>query len=170
MIVSIAYVGLGANLGDPPQQLRVALAAIAKLPRTRIAAVSSFYRSAPMGPADQPDYCNAVCRVETTLSPRELLDALIGIERSAGRERGQERWGPRLLDLDLLHVEGVVLDEPGLHLPHTGLMRRNFVLVPLAELAPTLVIPQLGAIAPAAAQIGREGLEVWLGAGFDGAA
>lgn len=166
----IAYVGLGANLGDPPAQLRAALKAIAALPRTRIEAVSRFYRSAPMGPADQPDYCNAACRVTTELAPRALLEALIGIERTAGRERGAERWGPRLLDLDLLHVEGIALDEPGLHLPHPGLMRRNFVLVPLAELAPTLVIPRLGAIADAAAGIGREGLEVWQGAGFDGAA
>lgn len=165
-----AYVGLGANLGDPPAQLNSALRAIARLPQTRIDAVSRFYRSAPMGPADQPDYCNAVCRVETALAPRALLEALIGIERTAGRERGVERWGPRLLDLDLLHVDGLALHEPGLHLPHPGLMQRNFVLVPLAELAPTLVIPPFGEIAPAAAQIGREGLEVWQGASFDDAA
>lgn len=162
-----AYVGLGANLGDPPAQLRFALRAIAGLPGTRVAAVSSFYRSAPMGPADQPDYCNAVCCVETALAPRELLGALIDIERALGRTRGHERWGPRMLDLDLLHVEGVALDEPGLHLPHPGLARRNFVLVPLAELAPNLVIDGLGGIADHVRAIGREGLSNWEYRGTD---
>lgn len=156
-----AYVGLGANLGDPRAQLQTALQAIAQLPDTRIVALSSLYRSAPMGPADQPEYCNAACRLETTLSPRALLEALIDIERAVGRIRGQERWGPRMLDLDLLHVEGVSLDEPGLHLPHPGIMRRNFVLVPLAEVAPNLSIPGLGRIDEAAAGIGRDGLAYW---------
>lgn len=166
----LAYVGLGANLGDPPAQLRYALSAIAGLPGTRLDAVSGFYRSAPMGPADQPEYCNAVCRLETALAPRNLLDALIDIERAVGRTRGRERWGPRRLDLDLLHVEGIALDEPGLHLPHPGLAQRNFVLVPLAELAPDLAIPGLGRIADCARLIGREGLARWDDRGADSAA
>lgn len=156
-----AYVGLGANLGDPAAQLRAALVAIAALPDTTLAAASSLYRSAPMGPAGQPDYCNAVCRIETGLAPRALLDALIGIERAAGRIRGGERWGARQLDLDVLHVDGVVLDEPGLHLPHPGIAQRNFVLVPLAEIAPDLHVPGLGSVAARAQACGREGLRSW---------
>jgi len=156
-----AYVGLGANLGDPAAQLRAALAAIAALDGTQIVATSRFYRSAPMGPPDQPDYCNAVCQLQTALAPRDLLDALIGIERTAGRIRGGERWGPRRLDLDLLHVEGVAMDEPGLHLPHPGISMRNFVLVPLAELAPQLQIPARESIATLARTVGMEGLSAW---------
>lgn len=156
-----AYVGLGANLGDPAAQLRAALVAIAGIPGTQVVATSRFYRSAPMGPPDQPDYCNAVCHVRTERAPRELLDALIGIERAAGRTRGSERWGPRRLDLDLLHVEDVAMDEPGLHLPHPGIARRNFVLVPLAELAPTLAIPGLEPIDALAREQGTEGLSAW---------
>jgi 2-amino-4-hydroxy-6-hydroxymethyldihydropteridine diphosphokinase len=156
-----AYVGLGANLGEPAAQLRTALDAIAQLPDTRVVATSRFYRSAPMGPPEQPDYCNAVCEVETRLSPRALLEALIGIERAVGRVRGAERWGPRRLDLDLLHVQGVVMDEPGLHLPHPGIGQRNFVLVPLAELSATLEIPGLGDATEAARAIGTEGLSLW---------
>lgn len=156
-----AYIGLGANLGEPPVQLRIALAAIAQLPDTRVVATSRFYRSAPMGPPEQPDYCNAVCEIDTELSPRVLLEALIGIERAVGRTRGGERWGPRRLDLDLLHVQGVVIDEPGLHLPHPGIAQRNFVLVPLAELAPALEIPGLGSVAQRAHEVGSEGLRLW---------
>ncbi|TDU24407.1 2-amino-4-hydroxy-6-hydroxymethyldihydropteridine diphosphokinase [Panacagrimonas perspica] len=156
-----AYVGLGANLGDPAAQLRAALDAIAALDGTRIVATSRFYRSAPMGPPDQPEYCNAVCQVQTALSPRDLLDALIGIERTAGRIRSGERWGPRRLDLDLLHVEGIAMDEPGLHLPHPGIASRNFVLVPLAELAPQLQIPSLEPIDTLARTVGMEGLSAW---------
>ncbi len=160
-MVHSAYVGLGANLGDPAAQLRAALAAIAALDGTQVVATSRFYRSAPMGPPDQPYYCNAVCHVRTAIAPRDLLDALIGIERAAGRIRGGERWGARRLDLDLLHVEGVVLDEPGLHLPHPGIAQRNFVLVPLAELAPALAIPGLGALDVHARDIGMDGLSAW---------
>lgn len=159
--MTTAYVGLGANLGEPAAQLRTALEAIGRLPDTRVIATSRFYRSAPMGPPEQPDYCNAVCALETSLAPRVLLEALIGIERAVGRIRGAERWGPRRLDLDLLHVEGLAMDEPGLHLPHPGIAQRNFVLVPLAELAPVLEIPGLGPVADRAAQAGTDGLSLW---------
>jgi 2-amino-4-hydroxy-6-hydroxymethyldihydropteridine diphosphokinase len=156
-----AYVGLGANLGEPAVQLRAALVAIGQLPNTRLVGASRFYRSAPMGPPGQPDYCNAVCELDTTLAPRALLDALVAIERACGRIRGAERWGPRRLDLDLLHVQGVTMDEPGLHLPHPGIGKRNFVLVPLAELAPVLEIPGLGPVADRARGIGTQGLSLW---------
>lgn len=156
-----AYVGLGGNLGDPAAQLRTALEAMGRLPGTRVVATSRFYRSAPMGPPGQPDYCNAACELDTALAPRALLDALIDIERAAGRIRGAERWGPRRLDLDLLHVVGVEMNEPGLHLPHPGIGKRNFVLVPLAELAPMLEIPGLGRVAERAREFGTAGLEPW---------
>lgn len=156
-----AYVGLGANLGDPATQLRAALQALAQVPGCEVLDVSRFYRSAPMGPSDQPDYCNAVCVLRSPLSPRALLEALIAIERQAGRVRGGERWGPRSLDLDLLHVEGVAMDEPGLHLPHPGIGYRNFVLVPLADVAPGLHIPGLGTIGPLAIASGSTGLTLW---------
>ena len=156
-----AYVGLGANLGDPAAQLRTALDAIDRLPGTRVVATSGFYRSPPMGPAGQPDYCNAACHVDTTLAPRALLEALIEIERAVGRVRGGERWGPRRLDLDLLHVEGVEMNEPGLHLPHPGIGKRNFVLVPLAEVAPALEIPGLGRVADRAREAGASDLGPW---------
>ncbi|MGQ0697917.1 MAG: 2-amino-4-hydroxy-6-hydroxymethyldihydropteridine diphosphokinase [Panacagrimonas sp.] len=156
-----AFVGLGANLGDPHAQLLDAVDAISRLPDTEVQAVSRFYRSAPMGPAQQPDYCNAVCRVATKLAPRVLLAALIDIERAVGRIRGSERWGPRLLDLDLLHVVDVAINEPGLRLPHPGLGERNFVLMPLAEIEPGLRIPGVGEVAALAGAIGRGGLRLW---------
>ncbi|SFF30509.1 2-amino-4-hydroxy-6-hydroxymethyldihydropteridinediphosphokinase [Fontimonas thermophila] len=153
-----AYIGLGANLGDPPAQLRAALAAISQL--GRLVAVSPFYRSAPMGPAGQPDYCNAACALDTALDAAALMAALLSIERRMGRVRS-EKWGPRTIDLDLLHVEGEVRADADLTLPHPGIGVRNFVLVPLADIAPELWIPGIGGVADAAARIGRQGLAPW---------
>lgn len=160
-----AFIGLGSNLGDPEQQIRNALSKVEAFPRTQIKAISRFYRSAPMGPMDQPDYCNAACALETELEPSALLQALIEVERAAGRQRGPQRWGPRLIDLDLLHVDGRALDEPGLTLPHPGIAQRNFVLLPLSEVAPQLQIPGVGNVADAAEKIGRVGLSAWFDAG-----
>jgi len=156
-----AYIGLGANLQDPPAQVRRALAAIGAEPGVRMVAQSSFYRSAPLGPGDQPDYCNAVCAVETTLDPDALLTRLHAIERALGRERPPVRWAPRLIDLDLLHYEGVQCATKRLTLPHPELHRRNFVVVPLAELAPDLALPGAGIVANLATALGREGLARW---------
>jgi 2-amino-4-hydroxy-6-hydroxymethyldihydropteridine diphosphokinase len=156
-----AYVGLGANLEDPPVQLRRALAALAAEPAVRIAAQSSFYRSAPLGPGAQPDYCNAVCAVDTSLDPDALLTRLHAIERAMGRVRPPVRWAPRLIDLDLLHYDGVQCATPRITLPHPELHRRNFVLAPLAEIAPGLELPGLGIAANLAAALGREGLSAW---------
>jgi 2-amino-4-hydroxy-6-hydroxymethyldihydropteridine diphosphokinase len=141
-----AFVGLGANLGDPPRQIENALAALAEDPDIDFLARSALYRSAPLGPTAQPDFCNAACALASALAPQALLEKLLLLERGAGRER-RERWGPRLLDLDLLHVEGVRLKQPGLTLPHAELAHRGFVLVPLAEIAPELVIPGVGRLA-----------------------
>jgi 2-amino-4-hydroxy-6-hydroxymethyldihydropteridine diphosphokinase len=159
-----ADIGLGANLGDPVAQVRDALAAIGRIPGCTLVATSRLYRSAPMGPPGQPDYCNAVAEVEITTAPRVLLDALLAIERAAGRVRGGDRWGPRIHDLDLRHVVGVTIDEPGLHLPHPGLAQRNFVVVPLADLAPSLDIPGVGRASDLARAAGQEGLAPWSGA------
>ncbi|MES0872493.1 2-amino-4-hydroxy-6-hydroxymethyldihydropteridine diphosphokinase [Sinimarinibacterium thermocellulolyticum] len=153
-----AYIGLGANLGDPPAQLRTALQGIGAL--GRMLAVSTFYRSAPMGPAEQPDYCNAVCAIDTALEAEALMDALLAIERGMGRVRSV-RWGPRLIDLDLLHVEGLHCATATLTLPHPGIARRNFVLVPLAEIAPGLHIPGVGPLDAAIARVGVQGLVPW---------
>jgi 2-amino-4-hydroxy-6-hydroxymethyldihydropteridine diphosphokinase len=156
--MTLAYIGLGANLGDPPAQLRTALRGIEAL--GRIAAVSPFYRSAPMGPADQPDFCNAVCALDTVLDAPALMDALLAIERGMGRVRTQ-KWGPRLIDLDLLHVDGVCCATEMLTLPHPGIAQRNFVLVPWADIAPQAVVPGLGRIDEMARAIDRADLRVW---------
>lgn len=165
-----AWIGLGANLGAPAVQVAFALTRIAALPDTRLRARSSLYRSDPVGPPGQPDYCNAVAEIETTLPPQALLDALLAIEREAGRVRDGQRWGARRLDLDLLHVEGVTLDTPTLTLPHPHLHERNWVLVPLAEIAPTLAIPQIGTVAERAVAIGFGGLRRWPADATDGCA
>ncbi|MFN2309430.1 MAG: 2-amino-4-hydroxy-6-hydroxymethyldihydropteridine diphosphokinase [Gammaproteobacteria bacterium] len=138
-----AFIGLGSNLDDPRTQIERALQALSDLPETTCTAHSAMYRSAPMGPQDQPAYINAVARLETGLSAEALLDALQAIEARHGRVRGL-RWGPRTLDLDILLYGSVVSDSPRLQVPHPGLVERNFVLYPLAEIAPDLVIPGLG--------------------------
>jgi len=132
------YIGLGSNLAEPLQQLRGALAALAHLPHTALAQTSSFYSSDPLGPADQPRYVNAVAALDTHLEPLQLLDALQAIELTQGRERKDERWGPRTLDLDILVFGNRLLNEPRLQVPHYHMHARPFVLYPLAELAPDL--------------------------------
>ena len=153
-----AYVGLGANLGDPRKQLDAALEALGAIPSTRLARHSSCYRSAPVGYTSQPDFVNAVAEIETQLAPRALLDALLGIERTLGRSRSFAN-APRTLDLDLLLYGDMVLSEPGLHLPHPRMHTRAFVLAPLAEIAPGTVIPGYGAIAPLLAACAGQSIE-----------
>lgn len=138
-----AAIGLGANLGDPEAAFRVALLALAARDDVRVDAVSSLWRTAPWGRPDQPDFLNAVALVATSLSPRELLDVLLEEEARAGRVR-DERWGPRVLDLDLLFHGTAVIDTPDLSVPHPRLADRSFVLEPLAELAPDWRDPRGG--------------------------
>lgn len=130
------YVGLGSNLAEPLQQLKAALAAIAELPDTRLAATSSFYASDPLGPPEQPRYVNAVAALDTALAPLQLLDALQRIEQEQGRVRKAERWGPRTLDLDILLFGSRLIAEERLCVPHYHMHARAFVLYPLAEIAP----------------------------------
>lgn len=141
---STAYIGLGGNLGDAAETLRTARKAIGEIPEVLELAFSSLYRSAPMGPSDQPDYVNAVMAVSTRLKPLELLRALQQIENAQGRIRVGERWGARTLDLDLLLYDDRVIDSEVLTIPHPGIAEREFVLYPLAEIAPELRIPGRG--------------------------
>lgn len=155
-----AYLGLGANLGNPAAQLDAVLKALDAQPKIRLLRCSRYWRSRAIGPQPQPDYCNAACSIETRLTPEALLSVLLDLENAAGRTR-EQRWGPRVLDLDLLHVDGVRRATTRLTLPHPQLERRPFVLVPLAEVEPTLVIPGIGAVASLAAACDRSDLQLW---------
>jgi 2-amino-4-hydroxy-6-hydroxymethyldihydropteridine diphosphokinase len=145
-----ACIGLGANLGRPEAALRQAAVALGELPGTRLLALSRCYRTPAWGRLDQPDFVNAAALLDTRLPPQALLEALLEIERDAGRERGDDsRWGPRVLDLDLLLYAGRVIDRPGLRVPHPHLHERAFALVPLAEIAPAEPFPGHGTVADA---------------------
>ncbi|UCG74194.1 MAG: 2-amino-4-hydroxy-6-hydroxymethyldihydropteridine diphosphokinase [Chromatiales bacterium] len=153
-----AWVGIGSNLDDPEYQVRRAFVALAELPDTELRVQSPLYRTAPMGPQDQPDYINAVAELDTGLEADALLAQLQAIEKRAGRLR-ETRWGPRVLDLDLLTYGRECISRPGLKVPHPGIGERNFVLLPLLSVAPDLEIPGLGPVRQLAAGIDREGVE-----------
>jgi 2-amino-4-hydroxy-6-hydroxymethyldihydropteridine diphosphokinase len=139
-----AYIGIGSNLNDPVAQVKEAVEEIALLPDSLLAGRSSLYSGKPMGRQDQPDYVNAVVALDTLLSAEKLLHGLQQIEQLQGRERDGERWGPRILDLDLLLYGKSVIDTPGLQVPHPGMHERDFVIIPLAEIAGNLNIPGQG--------------------------
>jgi len=145
-IRAIAYVGLGANLGDREGALRRALEALDAQEGIDVAAVSTLSETDPVGYLDQPLFLNAAARLETELAPRELLETLLRVERELGRDRSGPRFGPRTIDLDLLLYGELELDEEGLTVPHPRLHERRFVLEPLAELAPGLLIPGRGLV------------------------
>ena len=144
--VAEVLVGLGSNLDGPASQVETAFGMLAAIDRTTLVAKSSLYRSAPLGGIEQPDFVNAAALLTTELDPRAFLEALQAIETTRGRERGEVQWGPRSIDLDLLAYDGVILDEPGLTVPHPGIAARNFVLLPLREIAPDFRIPGLGRV------------------------
>jgi 2-amino-4-hydroxy-6-hydroxymethyldihydropteridine diphosphokinase len=148
-----AYVGLGSNLRDPPARLREGLAALARLPGIDSVQHSSLWGSAPFGPVAQPDYCNAVAQLATQLEPEALLAALRRLEQQLGREPARERWGPRVIDLDLLAVGARRVASATLVLPHAGIAERAFVLFPWRELAPGFEVPGLGTVAMLAARL-----------------
>jgi 2-amino-4-hydroxy-6-hydroxymethyldihydropteridine diphosphokinase len=153
-----AYVALGSNLDDPPRQIAAAFERLAALEGCRLVARSRLYRTAPLGPQDQPEFVNAAAGMLTVLGPRELLLALKRIEAELGRAQPLVRWGPRRIDLDLLLLGDVRMAEPDLTIPHPGLTRRNFVLYPLQDIAPELLVPAQGRVSVLAARVGSAGL------------
>lgn len=153
-----AYVALGSNLQDPRQQVLRALSELGTLPGTRVVAQSSLYRTTPLGYADQPDFINAVAEIATTLEAAELMRALLALETAHGRERPFPN-APRVLDLDLLLYDDLQLNTAPLTLPHPRLHERGFVLLPLAEIAPQLVIPGHGPVAELARQLPDQGVQ-----------
>lgn len=152
-----AYIGLGSNLAEPVSQIRQACEALKRLPQSQLLACSSLYSSPPMGPPDQPDYINAVAALETALAPHVLLTELQGVEQAQGRTR-EIRWGARTLDLDLLLYGEQTIKDKLLTVPHPGLPERAFVLYPLQEIAPGLVIPGQGPLAELVAGCPKGGL------------
>ena len=150
-----AFVGLGANIGEPETQVLRAIGALAEVPGTRVLAASSLYRSAPVGVGAQPDFVNAVARIETSLSARALLEELLAAESRFGRTRAFP-GAPRTLDLDLLLYGDHVIDEPGLVVPHPRMHERAFVLAPLAEIAPEVAIPGKGRALALLARLGNQ--------------
>lgn len=138
--MTISYIALGSNLNNPKKQLQNAAFHIAKIPHTSIIAQSSLYETKPLGPQNQPDYVNQVIAVATQLSPHELLKALLAIELQMGRVR-RERWGARIIDCDIILFGDQIIQTPALSIPHPEMKNRAFVLYPLAEIAPALVLP-----------------------------
>jgi 2-amino-4-hydroxy-6-hydroxymethyldihydropteridine diphosphokinase len=153
-----AYIGIGSNQDDPPARVREAFDALARLPQSQLHARSSLWSSAPFGPVAQDDFCNAVAGLVTLLPVDEFFAALRALESGLGRVPPRERWGPRRIDLDLLAFGAVKLDSPELVLPHAGIVERNFVLYPLAEIAPSLQLPGLGTVAELAARVSTAGI------------
>ena len=153
-----AFVGLGSNLDDPRLQLDRAVVALSQTCGIELQRVSSYYRTKPWGEIAQPDFLNAVAQIDTTLTAPMLLAQLVHIEAAAGRTR-EQRWGPRTLDLDLLLYGDMACDTTQLQLPHPRMQERAFVLAPLAELAPDLVLGQHGRVAELLAQLGSAGVQ-----------
>lgn len=153
-----AYIAVGSNLDDPAAQVRDGLRALASLPSCSAFTASRLYRSTPLGPQSQPDFVNAAAGLLTQLSPRELLVALKQLESALGRELPVERWGPRRIDFDLIAYGAQRIAEPDLTVPHPGAPVRNFVLYPLLDIAPELVLPGHGSVRTLAAAVGSAGL------------
>lgn len=156
-----AYIAVGSNLSDPVTQANDAIEALKQLPKSQFVSSSSLYSSSPMGPQDQPDYINAVVAIQTELTPIELLDCTQAIELEQGRVRKDERWGPRTLDLDIILYGNEVIDSERLTVPHYGMKEREFVLYPLAEIAPSLTLPDGTDLQTLLNVVDRNGLSTW---------
>jgi len=155
------FVGVGSNLDDPVAQVLNAFVALELFPGIEVRAVSGLYSNPPMGPQDQPDYVNAVAEIRTALSPQYVLQALLKIEKDAGRDRSKaERWGPRVLDLDLLIYGDMRVQDDNLTVPHAGISERNFVLLPLQQIAPDLEIVGAGRVDELAARMNPDELHL----------
>ncbi|MEB7888272.1 2-amino-4-hydroxy-6-hydroxymethyldihydropteridine diphosphokinase [Hafnia alvei] len=155
------YIALGSNLANPLHQVQSALNALAELPQTTLIATSSLYRTPPLGPQDQPDYLNAVVALDTDLSAENLLDHTQKIELEHGRVRKDERWGPRTLDLDILLFGDEIINTERLTVPHYDMKNRQFMLYPLAEIAPELRFPSGESLQTVIAQLSAEPLTRW---------
>jgi len=155
---TVVYIGLGSNLSNPRVQVTNAATEISKIAKSQVVALSSLYLSKPMGPQDQDDYINAVIAIETSLPALVLLNALQGIENDAGRVRKDNRWGARILDCDILLYGNEVIENERLTVPHYGMKLREFVLLPLAEIAPHLSLPDGTAVDILAKQINNNGI------------
>lgn len=152
------FLGLGSNLASPLHQLQRCVDTIRSLDRVELIAVSPFYGSKAIGPGEQPDYVNGAAHIRTLLPADTLLKTLQGIELQHGRERGPERWLPRTLDLDILLYGDQVIDQPHLHIPHPRMQERNFVLLPLFDLAPNLILPDGKSLRDLVQQCGSDGI------------
>lgn len=159
--MSIAYIALGANLGDPLKQAHDAIEAIKQLPQTQILQISPFYRSKPLGPQNQPDYLNAVIKLTTLLSPTTLLSVLQRIEKQLGRVRKANRWGPRTLDLDILLYDKLIINSENLIIPHYDMQHREFVLYPLFDIAPELILPDQTPLAELIKLVSKNNMTHW---------
>ncbi|MGM3175948.1 2-amino-4-hydroxy-6-hydroxymethyldihydropteridine diphosphokinase [Dickeya lacustris] len=155
------YLALGSNLAEPLTQVQTALSALDAIANTRLVRCSSFYRSRPLGPQDQPDYLNAVAELETALAPDALLDNTQRIEQEHGRVRKAHRWGPRTLDLDILLFGDEVIHTERLTVPHYDMKNREFMLYPLAEIAPELIFPDGEPLRERLHHVARNGLTLW---------
>jgi 2-amino-4-hydroxy-6-hydroxymethyldihydropteridine diphosphokinase len=159
--VTLAFIALGSNQASPLEQVGSALDALAAIPQSRVVATSSFYRTPPLGPQDQPDYLNAAVALETNLSPDALLDHTQRIELEHGRVRKAERWGPRTLDLDIMLFGSEVISTPRLTVPHYDMKNRAFMLVPLLEIAPQCAFPDGQRVANVLETLSRAGISYW---------
>ncbi|UUM30199.1 2-amino-4-hydroxy-6-hydroxymethyldihydropteridine diphosphokinase [Vibrio japonicus] len=155
------FIAVGSNLSDPVGQTKNAIEALKCLPKSEFIQSSSLYSSTPMGPQDQPDYINAVVEIQTELTPLELLDCTQATELEQGRVRKEERWGPRTLDLDIILYGNEVIDSERLVVPHYGMKEREFVLYPLAEIAPNLTLPCGSRLEDLLKVVDKNGLTIW---------
>ncbi|HWK74698.1 MAG TPA: 2-amino-4-hydroxy-6-hydroxymethyldihydropteridine diphosphokinase [Povalibacter sp.] len=153
-----AYIAIGSNQDDPQAQVRAAFESLAGLDRCRLVCRSRLYRTVPLGPQDQPDFVNAAAGLLTQLAPHELLVRLKELEKSIGRQSPVVRWGPRRIDFDLSVFGAERVNEVDLTIPHPGVPVRNFVLYPLADIAPDLLVPGHGRVRELAERVGRAGL------------
>lgn len=156
---SHVYIGIGSNLEDPLEQLKAAVAALRAIPNTQLGSISNIYQTAPIGPTGQPDYTNAAALLETTLMPEALLDELQKIELNQGRVR-EVRWGPRTLDLDIILYAGMTIRTARLTVPHIEMENRNFVLIPLSDIAPELTLPNGKSLKKVTESAGNEGIKL----------
>jgi 2-amino-4-hydroxy-6-hydroxymethyldihydropteridine diphosphokinase len=154
-----AYIGVGSNVDNPTAQVQLAAAKLGLLRATRVVRVSPLYGSRPFGPILQPDFVNAVVAVLTQLAARALLSELQALETQLGRPAQHQKWGPRVIDLDLLVYGRERSAAPDFDLPHPGMSERNFVLLPLADIAPDMAVPGLGRVAVLAARVTRK--DIW---------